>query len=95
MFSYVELCLSVIINVASIACYLFGPFLAANLKVLNGYNHGIVEICCIEGHTELLQYLVKIDNPDIPVWKNILRFCSSTDEEVTYRATALLYPPSP
>lgn len=47
----------------------------------NSANHGVVEICCLECHTELLEYLIKQNHKDMSVWKSILKFCSSSDED--------------
>lgn len=53
----------------------------ANRQAVNTLNQGIVEICCLEGHTELLEHFVKQDYEDVPVWKQILKFISSPSEE--------------
>lgn len=54
---------------------------SANMKAINSQNHGVVEICCMEGHTDLLDFLVKEDHKDLPVWQKILKFCSSSEAD--------------
>ena len=54
---------------------------AANKRATNTLNQGVAEICCLEGHTELLEHFVKQDYEEVPVWKNILKFISSSSEE--------------
>ena len=51
------------------------------MKAINSLNHGIVEICCMEGHTALLEHFVKLDHHEVPVWKNILKLIGSSSEE--------------
>jgi len=53
----------------------------ANLIAKNTLNHGIVEICCMEGHTELLEHFIKLAHEDVPVWTHMLKLVTSTSEE--------------
>jgi len=52
-----------------------------NVSAVNTLNHGVVEICCLENHTEVLQYLVSLKRPELPVWKKMLKFCTSELED--------------
>lgn len=56
-------------------------YLVGNKKAINTLNQGVVEICCLEGHTELLEHFVIQDYEDVPVWKNVLKFIASTSVE--------------
>ncbi|CAG2212123.1 ankyrin and armadillo repeat-containing protein-like [Mytilus edulis] len=53
----------------------------ARTDVINAQNHGAVEICALKIYIEMLKYLIEIDNPMIPVWKNLIRFFDSESEE--------------
>lgn len=53
----------------------------AKVDVINAHNHGAVELCALKQYIEMLEYLIKIDNPQIPVWKNLIKFMSSESEE--------------
>ena len=52
-----------------------------NLEALNTQNHGLVEICCLEGHTDVLEFLESLKRAELQVWKKLLKFCSSDLEE--------------
>jgi ankyrin repeat protein len=53
----------------------------AKVDVINSHNHGAVEICALKQYIEMLEYLIKLENPKIPVWKNLIKFLSSESEE--------------
>lgn len=56
--------------------------IAGNLQAINNVNHGLVEICCMEGHTDLLAYLHELGRLELPVWSKILKLaCSELEEE--------------
>ena len=50
-------------------------------NVTNSQNHGAVEICAIKEFITLLRYLISLDLPNLPVWKNLLKMMSSDLEE--------------
>lgn len=53
----------------------------ARSDVINAHNHGAVEICALKIYIEMLKYFIEINNPMIPVWKNLIRFFDSESEE--------------
>ncbi|XP_067933581.1 ankyrin and armadillo repeat-containing protein-like [Watersipora subatra] len=55
--------------------------LGGKLDAINNVNHGLVEICCMEGHTDVLDYLQNLVRPELPVWNNLIKFCASDLEE--------------
>ena len=55
--------------------------LNANVQALSAHNHGAIELCALKFYIELLEYFIKLDDPRIPVWKNLLRFLTSESED--------------
>ncbi|XP_071174964.1 ankyrin and armadillo repeat-containing protein-like [Mytilus edulis] len=53
----------------------------AKVDTINAHNHGAVELCALKQYIEMLEFLIKLDHTQIPVWKNIIRFLSSESEE--------------
>lgn len=53
----------------------------AKVDVINAHNHGAVELCALKQYIEMLEYLIKINHAQIPVWKNLIKFLSSESEE--------------
>lgn len=48
---------------------------------MNNLNHGLVELCCLEQHYDLLEYLTNLNRPELPVWNILLKFYTSDIEE--------------
>lgn len=44
----------------------------------------------MEGHTELLEHFVKLDHPDVLVWKNMLKLIGSVSEDESAAAANCL-----
>jgi len=55
--------------------------LGARVSAINNQNHGAVEICANKNFVGLLEHFIKLNNEQLPVWKNLLRFMSSEVEE--------------
>lgn len=55
--------------------------LGARINAINNQNHGAIEICAMKNYIHLLEHFIKINNEQLPVWKNLLRFMSSEVEE--------------
>lgn len=55
--------------------------MGAKTNVTNSQNHGAVEICAIKEFISLLRYLISLDIPNLPVWKNLLKMMASDLEE--------------
>lgn len=55
--------------------------LGAKVNAINNQNHGAVEICAMKNYINILEHFIKLNNDQLPVWKNLLRFMSSEVEE--------------
>lgn len=66
-------------------------WLLGDLTAINTLNHGLVEICCLEKHIEVLRYLISLARPELPVWEKLLKFCTSELEEEAESAGQALY----
>ena len=54
----------------------------ARIDALDGYNHGVVETCALCENLDMLHFFIELENPDLPVWKRLIKFLSaSTDRE--------------
>ena len=65
-------------NLDSITCLIH---LGAKVHAINSVNHGAVEICAMKQYINLLEYFIELNNDQLPVWKNLLKFVSSESEE--------------
>ncbi|KAL8593019.1 hypothetical protein ACOMHN_017949 [Nucella lapillus] len=64
--------------------------LGAKVDVVSSQNHGAVEICAIKSQVSLLEYLLSLRLPQLPVWRRLLAMLGSDmDEEVFSAATCL------
>lgn len=61
-------------NVESVQCLMN---LGAKVTAINTQNHGVVELACLKQFIDILEYYIKSDYSDLPVWKKILTFLSS------------------
>lgn len=55
----------------------------ANLKAKDRKLFGAVELAALKGHIGVLEYLLKLNNPDLEVWKNLIRGLSMSDLETS------------
>ncbi|XP_070575179.1 ankyrin and armadillo repeat-containing protein-like isoform X2 [Ptychodera flava] len=56
--------------------------LGSDLRYVNHYNQGVIEICCAHQYETIVRYFIELDHKDLPTWKLILKITSSdTDEE--------------
>ena len=66
--------------------------LGADVEVLNGYCHGVVELCCVKSYTWILQYFIGLNRPqELPVWKQLVEFLNSDNEEDVWMAAKTLH----
>ena len=54
--------------------------LGAKINAINSQNHGAVEICALKQYVDLLEFFIQLNDDNLPVWKNLLRFLSSESE---------------
>ena len=57
--------------------------LHANLKAKDRQLFGAVELAALKDHIDVLEYLLKLDSPDLEVWKNLIRGLSLSDLETS------------
>ena len=57
--------------------------LGANLKAKDRKLFGAVELAALKDHIGVLEYLLKLDSPDLEVWKNLIRGLSVSDLETS------------
>ena len=55
----------------------------ANLKAKDRQLFGAVELAALKDHINVLEYLLKLDSPDLEVWKNLIRGLSVSDLETS------------
>ena len=55
--------------------------LHANLKAKDRHLFGAVELAASKNHINVLEYLLKLNNPDLDVWKNLIRGLSQSELE--------------
>ncbi|CAH1779553.1 unnamed protein product [Owenia fusiformis] len=65
-------------NLETVKCLLN---LGAKINVINSQNHGVIEICALKQYIELLNFFIELDDPKLPVWKNLIRFLASDSDE--------------
>ena len=51
--------------------------LGADVSAINSHNNGIVELCAYKHYIEVLNYFIALDNDDLPVWRNLIKFFGS------------------
>ena len=63
----------------------------ADLSVCNSDNQNIVHIAVIKYHLSILQFLVTLDSPDLPVWKILFEMLKAdTHSEYPHASTCVL-----
>lgn len=55
----------------------------ANLKAKDRQLFGAVELAALKDHINILEYLLKLDSPDLEVWKSLIRGLSVSDLETS------------
>ena len=55
--------------------------LHANVKAKDRHLFGAVELAASKNHIKVLEYLLKLNSPDIEVWKNLIRGLSQSELE--------------
>ena len=55
----------------------------ANLKATDRQLFGAVELAALKDHINVLEYLLKLDSPDLEVWKSLIRGLSVSDLETS------------
>ena len=55
--------------------------LHANLKAQDRQSFGAVELAASKNHIGVLEYLLKLNSPDLEVWKNLIRGLSQSELE--------------
>ncbi|XP_019638364.1 PREDICTED: ankyrin and armadillo repeat-containing protein-like [Branchiostoma belcheri] len=64
--------------------------LGAQIDYKDNRNHGVVEIAATKNFVETLEFFIKLDNPKLPVWKNLIKFLSSSEDEEAEAAGKVL-----
>lgn len=57
--------------------------LHANVKAKDRHLFGAVELAASKNHIKVLEYLLKLNSPDIEVWKNLIRGLSQSELETS------------
>ena len=57
--------------------------LHANLKAKDRHLFGAVELAASRNHINVLEYLLKLNSPDLEVWKNLIRGLSQSELETS------------
>ncbi|XP_077982959.1 ankyrin and armadillo repeat-containing protein-like isoform X2 [Glandiceps talaboti] len=55
--------------------------LSSDLRYVNHYNQGVIEICCSHQYEDVIRYFIDKDDKDLPVWKLVLKYVSSDSDE--------------
>ncbi|XP_053575185.1 ankyrin and armadillo repeat-containing protein [Bombina bombina] len=63
----------------------------ANIAYVNRQNHGVVEICAIYRHIDLLEYFISLDNKDIDVYKRLVTLLDSDSKDDILISCSVIY----
>ncbi|XP_075432502.1 ankyrin and armadillo repeat-containing protein-like isoform X2 [Ascaphus truei] len=64
--------------------------LGANIAFVNRQSHGVIEICALHGHLDLLRYFLHLCNPKLNVCKRLVALLDSDSEEDILRACSVI-----
>nr|XP_009858879.1 ankyrin and armadillo repeat-containing protein-like [Ciona intestinalis]XP_026690678.1 ankyrin and armadillo repeat-containing protein-like [Ciona intestinalis] len=64
--------------------------LGARITALDAYNHGVVEICAMTDNLEMLSHFIEMNNPELAVWKRLIKFLSADTDEESEKAAIIL-----
>ncbi|KAM4614102.1 uncharacterized protein O3C94_022137 [Discoglossus pictus] len=65
--------------------------LGANIEWVNSQSHGVVEICAIHRHQDVLRYFLKLDNPTINVCRRLVTFLDSDSEDYVFSTCSVIH----
>nr|XP_033796329.1 ankyrin and armadillo repeat-containing protein-like isoform X2 [Geotrypetes seraphini] len=60
--------------------------LGADVAAVNSQNHGVVEICALHGHVDLLQYFIDMKSPKLNVYRKLITWLDSSNEKKALHA---------
>ncbi|XP_033113077.1 ankyrin and armadillo repeat-containing protein-like [Anneissia japonica] len=64
--------------------------LGSDLRYSNQHNTGIVELACMKGYVDILEYFIALNHKDLPVWTRLMKFLLSDNDSDAIAATNVL-----
>ncbi|XP_038070212.1 ankyrin and armadillo repeat-containing protein-like isoform X2 [Patiria miniata] len=64
--------------------------LGSDLRYVNQQNLSVVELASLKMYVEIMEYFIKLDHKDLPVWSKLIKFASSDADEEAEAAGRML-----